>query len=273
MPRSLVFPVLILLLMPGLAGCNKIQARIEMKKGNALYQTDEYRKALTQFKKGLELDPGATFAWRSVGLTALALYHPGDESPQNQQYAQDAIQGFEKYLADYPDDVKVREYLLATYVNAKKYDDALAFIERQERRHPDPKLETAKVRILIQKGRLDEAMQLAQKQTGPDQAEMLYSVGVSAWDKAYRDTTLDMAARTQMVENGLAALKQALDLKPDYFEAMVYYNLMFREKAKIETDATKRQEDLDQANQWMEKAKALRKKTQQASAATPSQGK
>src|SRR5262245_5355883 len=105
---------LLLLTAPLLTGCNKVQARVEMKKGNNLYQNENYREALDQFQKGLELDPGATFAWRSVGLTALALFKPGDESPQNKQYADTAIEAFQKYLEDYPDDEKVRQYLLTT---------------------------------------------------------------------------------------------------------------------------------------------------------------
>src|SRR5262245_37201621 len=129
MHKTLTRLALVLVALPALAvaltalaACNKVQARVELKKGNALYKDEAYAAALKQFQEGLRLDPGATFAWRSVGLTALALYKPGDESPQNEQYAKTATEAFEKYLADYPDDKKVREYLLTTYVNDKNYD-------------------------------------------------------------------------------------------------------------------------------------------------------
>ncbi|HEY0783971.1 MAG TPA: hypothetical protein VGE98_16050, partial [Thermoanaerobaculia bacterium] len=122
MHRSLVVSVVLLLALPTLTGCNKIAARAELKKGNALYANESYSEALVEFQKGLELDPGATFAWKSLGFTALALYRPGDDSPKNVGYAKQATEAFEKYLEEFPDDQKVRDYLLATYINAKRYD-------------------------------------------------------------------------------------------------------------------------------------------------------
>lgn len=260
----------LLLLVPFLGGCNKVRARVELKKGNAFYQQESYNKALPQFQKGLELDPGATFAWRSVGLTALALYRPGDLSPQNQEYGRVAIDAFEKYLEDYPEDTKVQEYLMTTYVNAKKYDDALGYIDRRIQSHPEEKgqLERYKVTILTQAGRLAQAAQMAQNASREEAPVLLYAIGVSAWDKSYNDPSLTPQAREQVVETGLAALKQALDIKPEYFEAMAYYNLLFREKAKLTSDPFKREEYLNLANEWAKKATELRRK-QLAQAAKP----
>ena len=272
MHRSSPILLALLLTVPLLTGCSKVQARVEMKKGNTLYQQEDYRAALKQFQRGIELDPSATFVWRSLGLTALALYHPGDESPQNVGYGKTAVEAFQKYLADYPDDTKVRDYLLATLVNSKRYDDALAFLDEEQKKRPtDKTLLGAKVRLLVQAGRLDEATKLAGQQTGPEKAESLYSIAVSSWDKSYHDPSLDMASRTTLVDNGLKSVQEALQLKPDYFEAMAYYNLLLREKAKVETDANKRAEDIAQADEWVKKAVALRQK-QKAAQPTPTPG-
>jgi len=260
---------LLLLTAPVLSGCNKVRARVELKKGNAFYQQESYAKALPQFQKGIELDPGATFAWRSVGLSALALYRPGDANEQNREYERVAIEAFEKYLEDYPNDSKVHEYLLTMYVNSKQYDKAMAYIDRQIQENPDKQaeLEGMKVSILTQTGQLEQAAQLAQRVNPEKRAEMLYSVGVSAWDKARNDTTLDNAAREKMVDLGLSTIKQALDVRPDYFEAMVYYNLLYRQKADVTLDEVKKQEYLALANQWRDKAVESRKKSQAAAAA------
>lgn len=258
--------LLALLLALVLGGCNKVQARIELKQGNSLYQQESYIAALEQFQKGLELDPDATFAWRSVGLTALALYRPGDPSPKNQNYSKTAIEAFEKYLADYPEDEKVQDYLMTMYVNDKKFDEALAFLDQQARNSEnpnDPKYNAARVRILLQSNRTDQAWQLAQTLPASQaKAETLYSIGVASWDKSYNDKALDPVTREQVVDRGLKATEQALKIKPDYFEAMVYYNLLYREKAKMQTDAAKRTEYLAQAEEWVKKATALRKKQQ-----------
>jgi tetratricopeptide (TPR) repeat protein len=251
---------MLLLLLPAL-GCNKFKARAELKHGNALYANEQFKGALAQFQKGLELDPDATFAWRSAGLSALALYKPGDTSAANVKYATTATDAFEKYLVDFPEDEKVREYLLSTYVNAKMYDKAMAYLEEQKRLHPnDSQIVNAQVRLLIQSGDFPKAEQLAQDYNGPKRHELLYTIGFGAWTEAYNNPELDHEHRTQMVDTGLAALERALQAKPDYFEAMVYYNLLYREKAKLETDATKRMEYIAKADEWKEKATVLGKK-------------
>ncbi len=263
MHRSKVVLAVALLVLPALAGCNKLQARAKLKEGNALYQQEQYRQALAQFQEGLELDPDATFAWRSVGLTALALYRPGETTPENQRYADLATEAFEKYLQDYPDNEKVREYLLTIYVQSKRFDDALAYLD--ENGDPnDPAVARAKVNILTQAQRYDEAGQIAQRTTGPEQPQMLYTIGVATWDQAYRNPALSYEQRNKVVDIGLAALKRALEIKPDYFEAMAYYNLLFREKAKLEMDGAKRLEYLAEADKWMKKAIDLRNRQQEA---------
>jgi tetratricopeptide (TPR) repeat protein len=266
--------VLLLLTAPALSGCGKIQARAELKKGNTFYQQESYAKALPLFQKGLELDPGATFAWRSVGLTALALYRPGEENPKNKEYEQVAIDAFENYLEDYPEDAKVREYLLTMYVNAKQYDKALGYLDQQIQADPTKKaeFEGMKMNILTQAGRLDQAAQLAQRAPREQRPQLLYSVGVTAWDKLFRDPTLtDPAARNKLADLGLTSIQQALEIKPDYFEAMVYYNLLLRQKANLTTDATERDRLITEATEWQKKASELRKKQQAEQPQAPKQ--
>lgn len=264
MQRSWVASLALVALALPLVGCNKVQARVELKKGNEEYHNEQYRRAMEQYQKGLKLDPDATFAWRSVGLSALALYKPADKSRQNQELADLAIESFKNYLADYPDDEKVREYLMTMYVNDERYDDALAFLENEAKARPEnaASLDATRVRLLVQAGRLQQAWQLAQSLQGPAAAESLYSIGVSAWDKSYRDPSLNHEQRTQVVDMGLQAMDRALRLRPEYFDAMVYNNLLFREKAKLQTDGNLRLEYVAKADEWQAKARELRKKIQ-----------
>jgi tetratricopeptide (TPR) repeat protein len=274
MQRTLVVSVAALLVLP-LAGCGKIQARAELKKGNSYYTQEQYAKALDYYKQGLQHDPDATFAWRSVGYSALALYRPGDNDPKNQQYATTAIDAFEKFLAENPDDTKIEDYLMATYVNAEKYNEALSFIDRriQERPAEAGKLEQARVNILTKADRLDEAFKMADKLQGADKAKTLYAIGSTAWDKVYHDPgKLDADGKTRLINLGLDALKQALAIDPNYVEAMVYNGLLYREKSKIDTDGAQRLADETTAHDWTEKAKAAmaaRKKAADQQAASP----
>jgi tetratricopeptide (TPR) repeat protein len=262
MQKTLILPVAALLVLP-LAGCGKIQARAELKKGNSYYTQEQYTKALDYYKKGLELDPDATFAWRSVGLSALALYRPGDTDPKNQQYAATAIDAFEKFLADNPNDSKIEDYLLATYVNAEKYNEALAFIDRRSKERPDEavKLGQAKVNILTKADRLDEAFKQVDLLQGDDKAKTLYSIGVTAWDKVYHDPgKLDADGKGKLVTLGLDALSKALAIQPDYVDAMVYTGLLYREKSKLDVDGAQRLADETTASNWTTKALDTRKK-------------
>ncbi len=64
-------------------------------------------------------------------------------------------------------------------------------------------------------------------------AEAYYNVGVACWAKSYRIPELDPADRLATLKTGLEALDKALQYKPEYPEAYVYKNLLYREFAKI----------------------------------------
>jgi tetratricopeptide (TPR) repeat protein len=274
MHRLVLLPLLGLLVLPLLSGCQRLEARMVLREANSDYQQEQYSKALDKYEVALKLDPNATFAWRSVGLAALALYRPGDDTPKNVAYGKKALEAFQKYLADYPDDSKVQNYLLSTLVNAKQYDQALAYLDTLEKEHPgDPLLLKTRLNILIPAGRLDEAYALAQKFSGPDQAQLLYTIGTACWGKVFNNATIDMTTRQRYIQMGLQAIQKAIQIKPDYFEAMVYYGLLYRELAKVEVDGNKRLEDVAIATQWQQKALELRKKAAATPAAGESSGK
>lgn len=258
--KKTITALMLLLLLP-LAGCHKIQARAKFREGHSEYRNESYAEALEKFQEGLELDPATTSVWRSVGLSALAIYKPGDETPRNQELGRTAADAFQKYLDDYPDDKKVREYLLTTLVNTKRYDEALAYLDKRAQEAPEetPGIQNLKITILTQSNRLDEAWNVASSGSGgPQQAEALYTVAVAAWDKVHNDPTLDVATRTKYVDLGLEAIDRAVKAKKDYFDAMVYYNLLYREKAYIQTDPLVAQEYTAKADEWKAKALAVR---------------
>jgi tetratricopeptide (TPR) repeat protein len=62
-----------------------------------------------------------------------------------------------------------------------------------------------------------------------------------------------------LVDEGLEMMQKALQLKPNDFETMSYLNLLYRQKADLEPTSEGRQADLQQAEDWTNKAVALRK--------------
>lgn len=265
--RLAPLPLILVAAMPALLGCQKFQARVELKRGNAFYATESYREALSQFQKGLELDPNATFAWRSAGLSAMALYRPGVKEPANEHYAEVAVDAFDKYLKAFPDDTKVEDYLVTVLVQAERYDDALKRIEAQAKRRPaDADLEKAAVNILIRAGRLDEAMARARKR--PD-AAAFYTIGVAAWGRAHDNVLLSREERGVLVDLGLAALEESLRLKADDFDALVYVNLLYRERAALTVDPAEAYRWTVLADEWRAKALAIRESQAAAKPAAP----
>jgi tetratricopeptide (TPR) repeat protein len=102
--------------------------------------------------------------------------------------------------------------------------------------------------------------------------EVYYLIGVQAWDRSYNYPDLDPAMRAKIVEDGLESLNKAVQLKPDYFEAITYINLLYREKAKMETDPAKKQEYLDTANKYLQQALEMRKAAQEKAKAEAASG-
>jgi hypothetical protein len=55
-------------------------------------------------------------------------------------------------------------------------------------------------------------------------------------------------------------LKKAIDLRPDYDDAMAYLNLLYRQKADLESDTEARNNDIKLADELVEKVKEIKQK-------------
>ncbi|HVN75668.1 MAG TPA: tetratricopeptide repeat protein [Thermoanaerobaculaceae bacterium] len=261
--RKVAVPPILLMLVGGvlLTGCDMVQARMELNKGNSYYRNEKYKDALIQFQKGLALDPSLKFAWRSVALSAMTLYRPGVDEPENNQYFSTAIDAFKKYLAAYPQDQKAQEFMISTYMNANKYDEVLNYLKDAVKKNPgDLKSNKAIVTIYLRTQRIKEAYDWIVTHIPKADAEPYYLVSVYCWDKAYRDPSLSPDQRSEFVELGLQSADKALQMQPEYFDAMIYTNLLLREKAKLQTTEAAKQQYFDKAEEWRTKALALREK-------------
>jgi tetratricopeptide (TPR) repeat protein len=270
MRRPLVAASLLILVLP-LVGCNKIQGRRHFHRGNALYENEQYRQALQEFQAGLQQDPSADFVWRSVGLSALALYRPGDENPDNKKMGDTAIDAFRKYLEGYPDDAKVREYLVSTLMGSKRHDEAIAVLEEDARNHPGEKqYAMAVIRALTDSGKLEQAMQRAE-QLGANDADLFYTIGVNAWAKSYYQPPANVDDHRHLIELGMKALERSDQIRADNFDTLSYLNLMWREMVKVEIDPYKQQEYLAKAQGYFDRAMAARKEQEETTKAATEQ--
>jgi tetratricopeptide (TPR) repeat protein len=266
--RALVVPVV---LAVALAGCEKFEARTAFKQGNVSYKNENYREAIASYERGLRLDPSATKVWRSLGLAAMAIYRPGDTSAQNLEYAKTALDAFEKYAAAFPADPKVQEYILTILMGSERYDDALKRLRDNAAKNPNDKAtHQAITSILTKQKKLDDAHRYVQSLGSRADSMNYYTVGVAAWDMAYRDPMIPNEERLRIVELGIEDLRKSVQMTPDSFDSNVYLNLILREKAKLELDPVKQQELIAEAVKYQDKAKEIVAKRKAEAAAAGS---
>jgi tetratricopeptide (TPR) repeat protein len=258
-----------------LSGCNKIKSKQEIKRGNEFLKAAQYQSALAAYEEALRLDPGEKRLHKHIGIAYMGMYQPGSKHAKDLEFAQKAIDHLKQYLAAYPEDKKALEYLVSMYLNTERYDDAINFYENNllKKDPKDSKAMQSLAMLYFKKGDFDNGVKwLKARQTiEGNNPEVYYLIGVQAWDRSYNFPDLDPALRAKIIDEGLEALNKAIQMKPDYFEAVSYINLLYREKAKMETDPVKKQEYTDTANKYLQQALEMRKAAQEKAKAEAAQ--
>lgn len=236
----------------------QMDPREELNQGVRAYKSGRHAVAIEHFKRAVELDPRLTLARLYLATAYANQYIPGSESEENQRLGQAAVEEFKHVLESEPDNARVVAGIASIYFNMKKLDDAREWYQR-----------------LIQ---LD-----------PQNPEGYYSVGVIGWQQTYpsrmalkarlglppdapipndseRETLC--AKNLPIVEESLRMLNRAIELRPDYDDAMAYLNLMNREKADCESDPNVRAEHLKQADDWVAKVLEIKRKKAEAGPAS-----
>jgi len=263
--RRVLSAFAVLLALLSAVGCNKLKARDQLNKGVNSYKNARYEEAIDHFQKAVALDPKLINAQLYLATAYMQQYIPGADSPDNNKYALEAIDEFKKVLdANPPKEQKLvaLKYIAFLYFNMGKMDDAREY-------------------------------HLKVAELDPNDPETYYSIGVIDWTKSYKPRMEERAKLglkptddpkgkdctellkvlkdkdEAIVQDGIQNLQKALQLRPDYDDAMAYLNLMYREEADLQCDdPSARQTDLKTADDWVDKNLATKK--QKAEKAGPS---
>ncbi|MFN3322074.1 MAG: tetratricopeptide repeat protein [Bryobacteraceae bacterium] len=265
MKRNLFLPLAVLaaaLLMLAGTGCEKLKARDHLNKGVQAYKNAKYSEAIEHFKTAIELDPTFPTARLYLATAYMQQYIPGADSPENNQHARAAHEHFLKVLEqDSQNTVALASLASLHYSQAQGIPDM------------DQKL-----------AKLDEAKQWYEKLAAvdPENKEAFYSLGVITWAKWYPAL---MGARAKlgmkpedpgpikdkkvreelsekyavMIEDGIKSLDRALQIDPEYDDAMAYLNLLIRERADLAESVEDYKKDIETADNWVQKALETKK--------------
>jgi len=250
-------------------GCEKqinfFKARNELNKGVRAFSAADYATAAERFQAALELDPELNDAKTYGAYAYMMQFIPGGTSPENIAMADKAIAGFNEVLAEKPNDKLATTLLASLYFNMKDFPKA----EEWHRK---------RIKILE-----DEAAASPDKIVDPAASESYYTIGVIKWTDSY---TPRLAARAELgmkpedpgpikdaekrqelatelvpkINDGLQALERALEINPDYADAMAYLNLLYRERADLQDTQEAYEADLAKADEWVQKSLETRKR-------------
>jgi cytochrome c-type biogenesis protein CcmH/NrfG len=245
-----------------MSGCSKLKSRDSLNKGVQAYKNARYQEAVDYFKTAIQLDPENPNAKLYLATAYMIQYIPGADSPENNKMAQAAYDQFQEVLKQDPNNSVAMASIALLYFNQKKMDDAQQWYSK-----------------------------LAQ--VDPNNKEAFYTLGVIAWTQAYQDR---MEARAKMgmkpedpgplkdkkvrdalrekngaiIEDGIQKLTRAIEIDPQYDDAMAYLNLLHRERADLADTSDAYKKDVEVADAWVQKT--LDAKKAKAAAAAEAAG-
>ncbi len=249
----------LMLLATVLAAQDPVDVRGWINRGVQEFKAARYPEAVAAFERAVAVDPSNATAQLYLGTAYMQQFIPGAESPENIRVAQAAQTHFQGVLDLEPSNKVALASMASLFLNQKKWD---------------------------------EAQQWYEKVTAVDSynADAYYSMGFIAWSRWYPDYSkaraslgmrpetpgpikdaavrADLTARYGTVlDSGLRALQKALEINPQYDDAMAYMNLLIRERADLRDTAVECKQDVAIADEWVQKALATKKaKAEQGSA-------
>jgi tetratricopeptide (TPR) repeat protein len=259
--------VALFILAAGVSGCNKLRARDLLNKGVAAFKEAQFDKAVEFFKEAKELDPDLMNARLYLATAYASQYIPGAPSDENKRHGDEAIAEYKSVLEKDPNNLSAI--------------DGLASILYQMAGQP------------FDEKRFEESKSFHQRHIAlkPQDPQPYYSIGVIDWAIAYRGNTemrqdynkahinkqvrdtdplpADVrAAYTQkygaLVDDGIASLKKAVEINPEYDDAMTYLNLLYRRKADMVESTAERDTLTKQADDLLDHVKEIKQKRAEA---------
>jgi tetratricopeptide (TPR) repeat protein len=243
------------------------QAREALNKGVEGFKNGQYDEATKDFLHAKQLDPKLLNARLYLATAYASQYIPGASSEENIQRGRQSVEEFRGVLAMDPQNVSAI--------------DGLGSILFQMAGEPsDP--------TLFAESRSFHQQHIYLR---PGDPEPYYWIGVIDWTLAFRANGLlrakyNLSVRGRQlsdvaplppdlreqyareygpaIEDGIDSLKHAIELRPDYDDAMAYLNLLYRRKADTVASSGERDQLQEMADNLIDKLKEIKQKRAEA---------
>jgi TonB family protein len=222
-----------------------------LNRGVQAFKNAQYPDAIAAFQEAVDMDPTSVPTRLYLATAYMRQFIPGSESPENLRFAELANDEFVRVLDVDDKNTVAMTSLGSLYLNQKKWDEAQRWFE-----------------TLVA--------------VDPNNADAYYTLGFIAWSKWYPaygaararlgmkqedpGPIPDIAVRQDLksqygpvIDAGLQALQKALQIKPQFSDAMAYMNLLIRERADLRDTPAEYQRDTAAADEWVRKALAAKK--------------
>jgi tetratricopeptide (TPR) repeat protein len=259
MNKSRLFTLAVLgLALISAVGCDKLKARDRLNKGVKAYKDNHYEQAIGFFQEAVKLDPALINARLYLATTYVSQYIPGVDAPDNLEFANQAITEFQKVIDSNPSrEQKVNSVkgIASLYYNMKKFDEAKKYdrmVSELDPNDPDPYYSIGVIDWAVTYApRMEERAKLGVKPLD----------NLNPKNKDEKKACDDLRAKNSAaIQEGIDSLNKAIQLRPDYDDAMAYMNLIYRERADVGCDNLPgRQDDLKAADHWSDEVMRVRK--------------
>jgi TonB family protein len=141
----------------------------------------------------------------------------------------------------------------AALLRGRRFEEASELLDGWAAERPkDSAIQLARIHLLLEENRLQDAWQKALADHGPERYEALCSVGAFAWKQAQRDAE----GRAETIELGLQAETAAMATNPDAFRARIDKAWLLRSKAELTQDPKEHQALIEEADRLRKQATA-----------------
>jgi tetratricopeptide (TPR) repeat protein len=288
---------------------NNLKANHHFAKANGHFNDKVWRLAIEEYEKALQYNPTLIDAYRYLGESYKSQYRAGDESPENLEKAEKALENLNKALELDPNNIQIVHSIGDMYddmgnfekaeemflkvlemepTNMDNYYVVAGFYKRYsgqeeglEKRAEEMYLRRIETDPESPQGyayaaqfygdkrpipEYDKAYDMHKRilellpEDSPERALSYYTIGVNRFFKAFSlQNVLSRQQRIQLGEESEEALKNAIELDPNYADSYAYMNMLYRNvQANLFPDRSERY--LREADRWMERFQEIRKR-------------